>query len=265
MTDYTATPSDGSAWITGASSGIGRAVALELARAGFKVAVTARSAEALESLAGEATGLAGSIHAYPGDVTDADAMAAIAAGIEAELAPLALVIANAGVYIPVDGLDGSAEAYAQTFDVNLKGTVHVVLPAIAAMKGRGRGQIAIVASVAGYSGLPTSAAYGATKAGLINLAESLKFDLDRVGIRIQVVSPGFVDTPATKENPFPMPHLMPVEEAARAFVAGLRARKGFEISFPKAFVRQLKFLRLLPYSLYFPLVAKATGWSRKGR
>ncbi|NBN62412.1 SDR family NAD(P)-dependent oxidoreductase [Pannonibacter tanglangensis] len=262
MATFTASPSDGPAWITGASSGIGRALALELARQGWTVAVTARSADALVGLAAEARESAGRIVPMAGDVTDAAAMAALAARIETDLGPLALLVANAGIYLPQDGLDGSVEAYAQTFDVNLKGTVNVLLPAIAAMKTRRKGQIAVVASVAGYSGLPTSAAYGATKAGLINMVESLKFDLDLAGIRIQLVSPGFVDTPATASNPFPMPHLMKVEEAALAIAEGLRSDR-FEIAFPKAFVRQLKLLRLLPYRLYFPLVARATGWARK--
>lgn len=262
MTDYVATPADGAAWITGASSGIGRALALELAGAGWTVVATARSAAALETLASDARDLAGRIVPMPGDVTDAPGMAAIAARIETELAPVALLVANAGIYLPQDGLAGSAEAYSQTIDVNLKGTVNVLLPVIEAMTPRRNGQIAVVASVAGYSGLPTSAAYGATKAGLINMTESLKFDLDRAGIRIQLVSPGFVDTPATADNPFPMPHLMSVEAAAKAIAEGLKG-KAFEIAFPRAFVRQLKFLRLLPYRLYFPLVARATGWAKK--
>ncbi|WP_106752350.1 SDR family NAD(P)-dependent oxidoreductase [Pannonibacter carbonis] len=262
MTVYVATPADGAAWITGASSGIGRALALELAGAGWTVVATARSAGALETLASGARDLAGRIVPMPGDVTDAPAMAAMAARIEAELAPVALCVANAGIYLPQDGLAGSAEAFSQTIDVNLKGTINVLLPVIAAMTPRRKGQIAVVASVAGYSGLPTSAAYGATKAGLINMTESLKFDLDRAGIRVQLVSPGFVDTPATADNPFPMPHLMSVEAAAKAIAEGLKG-KAFEIAFPRAFVRQLKFLRLLPYSLYFPLVARATGWAKK--
>ena len=92
----------------------------------------------------------------------------------------------------------------------------------------------------------------------------MKFDLDRLGIAIQVISPGFVDTPATRDNPFPMPDLMPVEDAAAALAAGLKRPERFEISFPRSFTRKLKLLRLLPYRLYFPLVARATGWSGKG-
>ncbi|ADZ70442.1 SDR family NAD(P)-dependent oxidoreductase [Polymorphum gilvum] len=264
MTDYVASPRHGSAWITGASSGIGRALALRLARAGWSVAVTARSADALQALADEAESFSGMIVPFPGDVTDAAAMAETARRIEGEAGPVALLVANAGVYLPQGGLAPDIAAFSTSIDVNLKGTVHVLAPVIEAMKARGRGQIAVVASVAGYRGLPTSAAYGATKAGLINMAEALKFDLDRAGIRIQVVSPGFVDTPATRDNPFPMPHLMDAQAAAERIVAGLTRPTGFEIAFPRRFALQLKLLRLLPYRLYFPLVARVTGWTGKG-
>ncbi len=260
----TARPGDGIAWITGASSGIGEALAEQLAALGWKVAVTARSAAALEALRDRVAGGPGEIVVMPGDVTDAGRMARIVSELEAEHGPVALAVLNAGVYLPVDGTGPDLSVFHTSFDVNLKGTVNALVPLVEAMKPRRRGQIALVASVAGYSGLPTSAAYGATKAGLINLAEAMKFDLDRLGILIQVVSPGFVDTPATKDNPFPMPHLMPVGEAAGALIEGLR-RTAFEITFPKRFTRQLKFLRLLPYRLYFPLVARTTGWSRKPR
>lgn len=262
MATTTVGPQDGIAWVTGASSGIGAGLALELQRHGWTVAVTARSAEALERLRQRA--VPGAILPMPGDVTDAGRMAEIVAELEEQHGGIALTVLNAGVYLPVDGTDPDLAAFHTSFDVNLKGTVNALVPLVAAMRPRRRGQIAIVASVAGYRGLPTSAAYGATKAGLINLAEAMKFDLDRLGIRLQLVSPGFVDTPATKDNPFPMPHLMSVDAAVAELVKGLEAPTGFEITFPKRFTRQLKALRLLPYRLYFPLVARATGWSRKG-
>lgn len=257
-------PSEGIAWVTGASSGIGAALAETLARAGWRVAATARSADALSALVDRSAGLSGEIRSYPGDVTDAAAMAAIVEAIETGCGPVALAVLNAGVYLPVDGIDPALGDFHASFDVNLKGTANCLVPIVAAMRPRRRGQIAVVASVAGYSGLPTSAAYGATKAGLINMAEAMKFDLDRLGIAIQLVSPGFVDTPATKENPFPMPDLMPVEAAAEALAEGLKRPDRFEITFPRRFTRKLKLLRLLPYGLYFPLVARATGWSSRG-
>lgn len=261
---YVAQPDHGCAWVTGASSGIGRELALAFAKSGWTVAVTARSEDALASLRDAAASSAGRIVPLAGDVSDNELMAAHAQTIAETLGPVSLLVANAGVYYPQDGLEGDLAQWHASFAVNLNGTVNVLLPVISQMKAAGRGQVAIVASVAGYSGLPTSAAYGATKAGLINMAESLKFDLDRAGIRIQIVNPGFVDTPATKSNPFPMPHLMSPEDAVSAILKGLAHPSKFEIAFPGPFVRQLKLLRLLPYRLYFPLVARATGWAKKG-
>lgn len=261
--EYVATPSDGCAWITGASSGIGRQLALDLAKDGWTVAVTARSEAALADLARQSEALTGSIHAYPGDVCDTQQMERHCAAIETELGGLSLLIANAGIYLPQDGLNGDVEAYRKSFDVNLMGTVNVLLPVIKRMKQAGRGQIAVVSSVAGYGGLPTSAAYGATKAGLINLVESLKFDLDLAGIRIQLINPGFVDTPATRSNPFPMPDLLSVEDASSEIRRGLQDAGRFEIAFPRRFVRRLKLLQLLPYGAYFALLKRTTGWNKK--
>ncbi|MEM9635639.1 MAG: SDR family NAD(P)-dependent oxidoreductase [Pseudomonadota bacterium] len=258
-----AQPEDGCAWVTGASSGIGRALALDLAKTGWTVAVTARSSDALCALKHEARDLAGAIEVFPGDVSDTETMADCAVMLQEKFGQIALLVANAGVYLPQDGLNADIDAFRKSFDVNLMGTVNVLLPTIALMKKSGKGQIAIVSSVAGYTGLPTSAAYGATKAGLINLAESLKFDLDRSGIHLQIINPGFVDTPATSSNPFPMPQLLTVDEAVCEIRKGLQQRKTFEIAFPRTFVWKLKFLRLLPYGFYFPLMAKVTGWNKK--
>ena len=254
-------PRPGVAWITGASSGIGAALARRLAADGWTVAATARDEAALAELATTASG-PGGVHAMPGDVTDPAAMERLVERIEAELGPLDLAVLNAGVYLPVDGANLDRALFERSIAVNLNGTVNTLIPVVAAMRPRRTGRIAVVSSVAGYRGLPTSAAYGATKAGLINLVESLKFDLDRLGIRVQLVTPGFVDTPATRANPFPMPHLVSVEAAAERIAAGL-AGEGFEITFPRRFTFQLKFLRMLPYALYFPLVARATGWAKR--
>jgi NAD(P)-dependent dehydrogenase (short-subunit alcohol dehydrogenase family) len=249
------TPADGVAWITGASSGIGRELARQMAADGWTVYVTARDHVALDQLAGQS---GGRIHVAPGDVTDADAMAKIVQTIEAAGRPLAIVVLNAGIYLPVSGDSLTVEVFERSFAVNLGGTVHGLVPAVKAMQPRRRGQIVIVSSVAGYGGLPTSAAYGATKAALTNMAESLKFDFDRMGILVQVVHPGFVETPATSENPFPMPFIVKVSEAARRIRAGI-ARGSFEITFPRRFTFALKALNLLPYPLYFALVGGRTG------
>ncbi|NKL98589.1 MULTISPECIES: SDR family NAD(P)-dependent oxidoreductase [Rhizobium] len=259
MRDFIAHPEHGIVWISGASSGIGRALALRLAGEGYKVAVTARSHEKLVELQAEANGLSGSIIVLDGDVTNAEDMEHVIASIEYEHGTLAMAILNAGVNLPVHAEDLKRANFEKSFAVNLSGVVNCLLPAIRHMKAKGQGQIAIVSSVTGYGGLPTGAAYGATKAALINMAESLKFDLDKMGIRIQLVSPGFVDTPATRKNAFPMPALVSVEEAAREIAAGLKSQ-AFEITFPKRFTAMLKLARLLPYSVYFTLVNRVTGW-----
>lgn len=257
-----AVPADGVCWITGASSGIGRSVALAHARAGWTVAATARREADLIALSRDAAGLPGRIVAHPGDVSDAEGMAGVARAIEATHGPVARALLNAGVYIPTRPATMALDDYRRSFDVNLMGTVNCLAAVLPAMLKRGTGQIAITSSVAGYGGLPTSAAYGATKAGLINLAASLKFDLDNAGVLIQVINPGFVETPATDKNPFAMPFLMKQEDAAERVLRGLASTR-FEITFPRRFAYILKALNLLPYGAYFALVSRATGWKGK--
>jgi NAD(P)-dependent dehydrogenase (short-subunit alcohol dehydrogenase family) len=252
-------PEEGIVWITGASSGIGRALALRLARDGYRVAVTARSHDALYELQREAGGLPGQIIVLEGDVTSAEDMERVVASVEYDHGPLLTAVLNAGVWIPVKGRDLHRADFEKTFAVNLSGVVNCLLPAIAVMKKHGHGHLAIVSSVTGYGGLPSSAAYGATKAALINMAESLKFDLDRMDIKVQVINPGFVETAATAKNDFPMPAIMPADRAADEILRGLAA-DGFEITFPKRFTYLLKLLRLLPYRLYFPVVRRVTRW-----
>ena len=250
------------AWITGASSGIGRATALELSRRGWKVAVSARRRAELESLRQEAA--AGSIEIFEADVTDGVALSRVVDSIEASLGPIDLVMLNAGLYLPVRANEFDAGKFAKSFDVNLMGTVNALSAIIRPMMARQRGEIWIMASTAGYGPLPTSAAYGATKAALINLAGSLKFDLDLYGVKIGVINPGFVDTPATRKNPFAMPFLMPVEEAGRRIVDSFGSGR-FEIAFPRRFALIMKALNLLPYGWYFPLATRLMKWDKVGR
>ena len=250
-----ARPEDGGVWITGASSGIGRALALEMAARGWTVYATARNAEALEALAAEKPG---AILPRPGDVTDRAAMADLVAGIEAER-PIALAVLNAGVYYPMRAQEFSAETVAQTFAVNVNGVANGLDPLLKAMIGRRRGHVALVASVAGYRGLPRAAAYSATKAALIAMAEALAFDLIDLNVRISVVNPGFVETDATAVNDFEMPFLMQTGDAAKRIADGL-AKPGFEIAFPTRFALILKTLGLLPHRAYFWVMRKAMGW-----
>ena len=242
-------------WITGASYGLGREVALQLARRGDRVAVSARSIDKLNALAAEAP--EGRILPYELDVTDSRATADTVARIEADDGPIDIALLNAGTHEPVSAGDFSAEKVRNLIELNLMGTANCLEPLLERFRQRGRGHIAIVASVAGYRGLPRAIAYSATKAALIAMAESLKFDLDRAGVLVQVVNPGFVKTPLTDRNDFPMPFLMPVEAAARRIADGL-ARGRFEIAFPRRFAAILKLMRILPYALYFPLMGRTT-------
>ncbi|MBX5148358.1 SDR family NAD(P)-dependent oxidoreductase [Rhizobium lentis] len=262
MRDFIARPEHGIVWISGASSGIGRALALKLAGEGYKVAVTARSHEKLVELQAEVSGLSGSIVVLDGDVTDAEDMEHAMASIEYEHGTLAMAILNADLCLPVHAEDLNRADFERTFAANLSGVVNCLLPAIRHMKAKGQGQIAIISSVAGYGGVPTGAAYGATKAALINMAESLKFDLDKMGIRIQLVSPGFVDMPAMRKNALLTAEPLSPDEAARQIAAGLKSQ-AFEIAFPKRFTTMMKLARLLPYSAYFALVNRVTGWRER--
>ena len=255
-----ATPADGCAWITGASSGIGRALALNLAAAGWTVAVSARRADALDEVVRAAGEGPGRIVAYPLDVTDGAAVAATLERIEAEVAPVARAVLNAGMHKPTPAADFRAEAVEAIVTLNVLAVARGLDALLPRMRERGRGQIAIVASVAGYRGLPTAAGYGASKAAAINMAEALRPELEAEGILMQVVNPGFIETPMTAENRFPMPMLMSVRDAAAALTRGLDSRR-FEIVFPRLFCWFVKLYRCLPYALALALarrmVAKA--------
>ena len=235
--------------------GIGEALARRLARDGAEVVASARSADRLAALATEGVGR---IVPWPLDITDHAAVATAVARIEAERGPIDVAVLNAGTHRPVSAADFTAQGLRELMEINVMGTAACLEALMPRMIARGQGRIAVVASVAGYRGLPTSAYYGATKAALINLTESLKFDLDRAGVTIQLIDPGFVKTPLTDRNEFPMPFLISADVAADRIARGLRG-KGFEIAFPRAFVWILKLLRLLPYRLYFPLVGRTTG------
>lgn len=256
---FVPTPADGPVWITGASSGIGRALALELAKRGFRVVASARSAAELDALAAASDGR---ITAVPLDVTDEQASLDAVAAIEAAHGPIAVAVLNAGVYLPVRALPFETAKFRKSFDVNLMGTVNGLAAVIPPMVARRKGQIWITSSVAGYGALPTSAAYGATKAGLINLAGSLALDLKLADVHIGVINPGFVDTPATAKNPFEMPFIIPVDEAARRIADGF-GKPRFEITFPRRFALILKALNLLPYDTYLKLVFKGTKWGER--
>ncbi len=232
-------------WITGASTGIGRELALRMANQGSRVAASARSADKLADLAA----LSKNITAFPLDVTDEAAVAACVTRIEAELGAIDLAVLNAGVWHPMTASNYDLAKAKDSNTVNYVGVINALHPVMKAMMARGAGHIALVASVAGYRGLPKGAAYAPTKAALISLAESLYADLALKGVRMTIINPGFVATPMTAVNTFPMPFLVTETEAVDAMMAGLKRGK-FEIVFPTRMAVVMKALRVLPYGIF---------------
>ncbi len=242
-------------WLTGASGGIGEAFARKAAAEGCVLAISARRTEELERLAKELNGLGGRVHPFPLDLSIPHAIGQVARAIEAELGPIEVLVANAGTHKPTDVSHFSTEEYRRLFELNLfavLGCIEAVLPS---MRERRTGHIVGVASVAGYRGLPKAAAYGASKSALAHFLESIRFDLESFGVAVTVVSPGFVRTPLTDKNDFPMPFLMEPEPAAEAMLRGV-LRRDKEVHFPKRFTWIMKTLRVLPFPLYHRIVRK---------
>jgi NADP-dependent 3-hydroxy acid dehydrogenase YdfG len=240
------------AWVTGAGTGIGRGVARRLAETGWIVAASSRTAHDLDSLAAE---VPGRITAFQLDVTDQAAVADTARAIEASLGPVDLALLNAGSYFPTSAAEFSVANFRKTVDLNLMGVVNCMGPIVPGMVARRSGHIAIMASVAGFVGLPTAASYGATKAALNAMAEAFKPDFERYGVTITVINPGFVKTRATDKNRFPMPFLIDVDEAVDHIVSGLQSRR-FEISFPWQMSLSTKVLRAMPHWLKFAVTRR---------
>ena len=237
-------------WIVGASSGIGAATAALLLERGARVAVSARTAQALEERFG------GRALVLPANVTDVEALRTAAQRIAAEWGGIDLTLDFAGTYREMRPWTMELADARAIVELNLTSAFNL-LEAVRPYLRAGTG-LGLVASVAGYGGLPNSLAYGASKAGLINLAQSLWLDYRARGVAVYLVNPGFVETPLTAKNRFPMPFLIPAEQAARAIVKGLE-RGAFEIHFPRRFSQLLKVLNLLPDPLYFWCVRKFTG------
>lgn len=240
------------AWITGASSGIGRALALRLAGEGWSVVASARRAGELETLATDAKRRAGRIVPMPLDVTDLEAMRDGVRRIETERGPIALAILNAGIYERDSAESFDADAFGRQVRINLLGAANGLDAIMPGMIGRRSGRIAIVSSVAGYRGLPGAAAYSASKAALIAMAESLRPELAEHNVKLQIVNPGFVRTPLTDRNDFPMPFLMELDDAVAAFHRGLATNR-FEISFPWRLAVIMKLLRILPDRVFLTI------------
>lgn len=248
---------DARVWIVGASTGIGAATAKLLLARGARVALSARSAGRLAALAREAPDPDRAC-VEPLDFTDSAAVEAAWSRVRSRWEGIDLVLIVAGTHEEMRAwelTDAKARALLET---NLHGPIATVAAVVPALLEQGHGTIGLVSSVAGYGGLPKALVYGASKAALINFAETLYFDLRPRGLGVALVNPGFVKTPLTDRNAFRMPFLIEADEAAREIVAGLE-RGDFEIHFPRPFTRRMKLLNLLPYRWYFAAVRKATG------
>ena len=247
-------------WLIGASSGIGAALAVRLARAGARLALSARSAAGLSEVADACRGDGPSRpHCLPLDVTVDGALEQAHSTLVSDWGGIDLVIYCAGSYEPTRAWEMDAHANARTVAVNLTGaleTVRVCVDQLLRQAGSGAAAgLCLVGSVAGYGGLPRAVPYAPTKAAVIHLAQCLYLDLAPRGVSVYLVSPGFVDTRLTRKNDFRMPALIGPDEAANEIVEGL-AQGSFEIHFPKRFSRLLKCLGWLPHGLYFRLLAR---------
>ncbi len=236
-------------WITGASTGIGRELAVQLAATGARVAVSARSSDKLDKLAEKHANL----HAFVLDVSNADSVAKTCRDIEANLGPIDLVIFNAGISATSTTAKPAAELYRNIIETNYLGVTNGLAAIVPKMIERGHGHISWVASLAGYNGLPGAGAYNASKAALFSLAESSRLELAPKGIDLTIINPGFVRTHMTEKNRFPMPFMVEPEKAAQIIIRGLR-KKSYEITFPWQIAWFAKFLRLMPYPVFFWIV-----------
>jgi short-subunit dehydrogenase len=240
------------AWITGASSGIGRALAERLAHDGYTVAISARNSDALSEIARSAPE---QIKPFPLDVTDKAAVRSVAKMIGDSLGPLDVAIFAAGSYTRDYASDFDSDRTREMFELNVLGTARCLEVVMPSMMARRHGHIAVVASVSAYVGLPGAASYSATKAALNAMCEALCPELQSHGVRMSVINPGFVDTPLTQKNDFPMPFLVSVQQAADSIADGLATGR-FEIIFPWRMALAIRLLHALPHRLRFSITRR---------
>ena len=238
-------------WITGASSGIGKAVAEKFASEGWMVAASARRQEILNKMAENQN-----IFAYPLDVTQKENVTKTFNNIIEDFKNVDICLFCSGTYDPKLEQEINIEQNKFVMETNYFGVLNCIKAVETYFKNKKSGQISIVSSVAAYRGLPNSSGYGPSKAALTNLTESIYFDFKKHNIKISLVSPGFIKTPLTDKNEFPMPFIRSPEFAADKIFQGLTKKNIFEIHFPLGLTLTLKFLRILPYKLYLFLIDK---------
>ena len=236
-------------WITGASSGIGKALALKFAKENWQVAISARRKKLLDELAQNEN-----IFSFPLDVTDDDLVKTSFTNILNQFKNLDLCVFCSGAYDPKLEKEVNKEQIKKIMNINFFGVLNCIEIVENYFKNKKEGHISIVSSVAAYRGLPNSSGYGPSKAALTNLTESLYFDFKKHGVRISLISPGFIKTPLTSQNTFNMPFIKTPEFAANKIYNGLTKGSAFEIHFPKELTLILKILRILPYRIYLFLV-----------
>ena len=239
-------------WITGASSGIGKALAIKFAKEGWQVAVSARR----ESLLKELNNINQNIFSFPLDVTDSSNTKKVFDTILNELKSIDICVFCTGIHDPKSETKLNLEKIRKIMEVNFFGTVNSINAVYDYFKEKKSGHISMVSSVAGYRGLPIAGAYCASKSALISYAESLYFDMKRFNVRVSVVNPGFIKTPMTDQNPFPMPMIVSAKFAAEEMFKGLTKSNSFEIHFPKKFTFIMKILKIMPNWLYLKLIKK---------
>ena len=246
-------------WITGGSTGIGKALAIKFAKEGWNVAISARRENLLKETCGEHE----NISSFPLDVTDKSKCKEVFQNIVNTFHNVDICFFSTGTWDPKREKDIDVEQIENVFKINFFGTLNSIKAVEKYFKDKKSGTITIVSSIAGYRGLPNSTGYGPSKSALNNLAESLYFDFKRSNVRVCLVSPGFIKTPMTDKNDFKMPFLKTTEYAAEKIYDGLVNKKTFEIHFPKSLTLVLKILSFLPSKIYFALVTKMTKYQKK--
>ena len=246
-------------WITGASSGIGKALAIKFSKEGWQVAASARRENLLEELVSENK----NIFSFPLDVTDKDQCKLAFDKINNKFNDIDICVFSTGTWDPKKEKEIDVEQIEKVIKVNFFGTLNCIKSVEEYFKNKKNGHISIVSSIAGYRGLPNSTGYGPSKSALNNLTESLYFDFKRYGVRVSLISPGFIKTPMTDKNNFKMPFLKTPEYAADKIYDGLLNSKKFEIDFPKQLTILLKLFKVLPNQLYLSLIEKLTKHQKR--